>query len=94
MSSDARHGAGLDDRKMAAEARKMAYQSQPEPFSPIFVGSANNREQAGNPAKTLGLVDGCSRVFPAVPGTRDRNRTAGLPAAVPGNGGACYRPAS
>src|SRR6202011_662599 len=47
------------------------------PVSPIFVGSANSREQAGNPAKTLGFVDGCSRVCPAVPGTRDRKRTAG-----------------
>jgi hypothetical protein len=48
----------------------------PTPVSPIFVGTANSREQAGNPAKTLGLVDGCSRVFPAVHGTRDRKRTA------------------
>jgi hypothetical protein len=48
----------------------------------------------GEPAKTLGVVVGCSRLFPAVPGTRDRNRTVGRPAAVPGNGGACHRPAS
>ena len=77
------HGLRNWDRKKTAEASKTAQESQLELFSPIFVGSANSREQAGNPAKTLGLVVGCSRLFPAVPGTRDRKGTAAEALAVP-----------
>src|ERR1700760_770493 len=47
------------------------------PVSPIGSFSGNSREHAGISAKTLGLVVGSSRLFPAVPGTRDRKRTAG-----------------
>jgi hypothetical protein len=54
------------------------------PVSPINVKTGNRREHAGISAKTLGLVVGCSRLFSAVPGTRDRKRTAESPAAVPG----------
>jgi hypothetical protein len=37
----------------------------------------SSHEYAGKPAKTLGLAGRCSRLFSAVRGTRDRNRTAG-----------------
>ncbi len=46
------------------------------PVSPINGKTGNRREHAGISAKTLGLVVGCSRLFPAVPGPGDRKRTA------------------
>jgi hypothetical protein len=45
-------------------------------------------------AKTLGLAVGCSRLFPAVPGTRHRKRTARSLAAVPGEAISVLRPIS
>ena len=65
------------DRKKTAEVPKTAWESQREPVSPIGLFSGNSREHAGRAAKTLGLVVGCSRLFPAVHGTGDRKRTAG-----------------
>jgi hypothetical protein len=50
--------------------------------------SEHRREQAGKPAKTLGLAVGCSRLFPDVPGIGDRKRTAELPLRSPDSGGA------
>jgi hypothetical protein len=55
----------------------MAQDSRAEPVSPIGPFSENSREHAGISAKTLGLVVGRSRVFPAVPGIWDRKGTAG-----------------
>jgi hypothetical protein len=71
------------DRRKTARASKIARESQADPVSPIFVGTAHSREHAGKPAKTLGLFEGRSRVFQAVPGTRDRKRTAEYAGAVP-----------
>jgi hypothetical protein len=47
------------------------------PVSPIRSLSEHSREHARKSAKTLRLVVGCSRLFPAVPGTGDRKGTAG-----------------
>jgi hypothetical protein len=71
------HTYGIGTAKRTAEAWKTAYQSQLEPYSPINVKTGNSREHAGISAKTLGLADGCSRLFSAIPGTGDRKRTAG-----------------
>jgi hypothetical protein len=71
------------DRKKTAEAPKTAQESQPEPYSLIGSFSGNSREQAGKYAKTLSLTVGCSRLFLAALGTRDRKRTGGSTAAVP-----------
>jgi len=68
---------GNQDRKRTAEPSKTAQESQNDPHSPIGSLSEHRREHAGKPAKTMGLAVGCSRLFPAVPGTRDRKRTAG-----------------
>src|ERR1700684_1703140 len=70
---------GDRDRKRTAEPRKMAQESQPEPVSPMKnhrFRTFRDLRTGAKAAKTLGVADGCSRLFPAVLGTRDRRRTA------------------
>jgi hypothetical protein len=49
----------------------------PQPLSPRYVCCPSTGGNTREAAKTLGLAVGCSRLFPAVPGTGDRKRTAG-----------------
>jgi hypothetical protein len=50
---------------------------------PDFRWKCEQPRTGGKSRETLGLADGCSRVFPAVPGTRDRKGTAAEALAVP-----------
>jgi hypothetical protein len=65
------------DRKRIAKRRKTTQKSQLESVAPIRSLSGHSREHAGKPAKALGLTVGCSRLIPAIRGTRDRKWAAG-----------------
>lgn len=67
------------DRKKTAEPRKAASESQPDPYSPMKsrrFRTLNRAEHVGESCVNTGLLAGRSRLFPVVPGTRDRRRTA------------------